>query len=323
MLGAKGRGTVLDALGSYDNALVVGSLSKAFSCFGGFIGCTAEMKELLKMRSNTFIFGGPVPPPYLEAILAVLDIIESDEYETIRARLDANVRRLAGGLTRLGLAVLGGPAADRLGAGRRRGRHARRRPLPVRPRLLRPVGRLPGGALSRRRAADPGQRQPPTEAIDGLLDALDALRKVVALPGPEALTTVRGVTEREAGHARWEAGGLALVMLAAVATLAMGEALIARGMRQAGDVSASWWAGVRAAASNGWVVSGVLAARASPGPVRDRPVPGRPQPGDAPHRRVLPDRSRARAVLPPRGGERRALARDGGHHRRRGGRRVG
>ena len=74
VLGRQGRGTVLDALGNYDNTLVVGSLSKAFSCFGGFIGCTAEFKHLLKVRSNTYIFGGPVPPPYLDAICTVCPI---------------------------------------------------------------------------------------------------------------------------------------------------------------------------------------------------------------------------------------------------------
>ena len=36
VLGEHGRGTVLEALGSYENAFVVGSLSKAFSCAGGF-----------------------------------------------------------------------------------------------------------------------------------------------------------------------------------------------------------------------------------------------------------------------------------------------
>src|SRR6202044_3360196 len=62
VIGTRGRGTVLDALGSYDNALVVGSLSKGFSCAGGFVGCSVEMKKLLKIRSNTYIFGGPVVP---------------------------------------------------------------------------------------------------------------------------------------------------------------------------------------------------------------------------------------------------------------------
>ena len=108
VLGRKGRGTVHDALGSYDNALVIGSLSKAFSCFGGFIGCPREFKKLLKIRSNTFIFGGPVPPAYLNGICTVCDILMSDEYEEINGRLRENLQRLTAGATDLGLVVLGG-----------------------------------------------------------------------------------------------------------------------------------------------------------------------------------------------------------------------
>jgi 7-keto-8-aminopelargonate synthetase-like enzyme len=108
VLGEKGRGTVRDALSGYDNTLIVGSLSKGFSCFGGFIGCPHEFKRLLKIRSNTFIFGGPVPPPYLEAICTVCDILDSDEYEDIMGRLRHNQARLTDGLNDLGLVVLGG-----------------------------------------------------------------------------------------------------------------------------------------------------------------------------------------------------------------------
>jgi 7-keto-8-aminopelargonate synthetase-like enzyme len=108
VLGHKGRGTVLDALGSYDNTLVVGSLSKGFSCFGGFIGCPAEFKNLLKIRSNTFIFGGPVPPPYLDAVCTVCDILCSDEYELIHSRLQRNLTQLTAGARDLGLVVMGG-----------------------------------------------------------------------------------------------------------------------------------------------------------------------------------------------------------------------
>jgi 7-keto-8-aminopelargonate synthetase-like enzyme len=108
ILGRQGRGTVLDALGNYDNTLVIGSLSKAFSCLGGFIGCTEEIKLLLKMRSNTYIFGGPVAPPYLEAVCAVCDILNSGEYELLIGRLQNNLRRLVNGLRGLGLAILGG-----------------------------------------------------------------------------------------------------------------------------------------------------------------------------------------------------------------------
>jgi 7-keto-8-aminopelargonate synthetase-like enzyme len=108
VLGHRGRGTVLEALGNYDNALVVGSLSKGLSCFGGFIGCSKDFKFLLKVRSNTFIFGGPVPPPYLDAICTACDILNSDEYDILFARLQRNIRRLTEGATELGLVVLGG-----------------------------------------------------------------------------------------------------------------------------------------------------------------------------------------------------------------------
>jgi 7-keto-8-aminopelargonate synthetase-like enzyme len=57
VLGEQGRGTVLGALGSYDNTFVVGSLSKAFSCAGGFIGCTEPFHRLLKIRSSPYVFG--------------------------------------------------------------------------------------------------------------------------------------------------------------------------------------------------------------------------------------------------------------------------
>ncbi|MFO0930602.1 MAG: pyridoxal phosphate-dependent aminotransferase family protein [Gemmataceae bacterium] len=108
VIGGNGRGTVLDALGSYDNTLVIGSLSKGFSCAGGFIGCTREMQMLLKMRSNTYIFGGPVVPPYLEAVCTVCDILQSGEYDLLSARLKARLDRLRAGLVQMGLVVQGG-----------------------------------------------------------------------------------------------------------------------------------------------------------------------------------------------------------------------
>jgi 7-keto-8-aminopelargonate synthetase-like enzyme len=108
VIGTQGRGTVKDALGNYDNALVVGSLSKGFSCLGAFIGCTREMQQLLKMRSNTWIFGGPVPPPYLEAVCVVCDILASPEYGVLINKLRNNLHQLTSGLRSQGLVVLGG-----------------------------------------------------------------------------------------------------------------------------------------------------------------------------------------------------------------------
>lgn len=110
VVGPRGRGAAYTALGSLDEILMVGSLSKAFSCMGGFVTCSHELKTILKIRSSTFIFGGPVPPPYLAAICAVCDILESPEYDVLSGHLHFLMQRLTEGATSLGLRVLGGEA---------------------------------------------------------------------------------------------------------------------------------------------------------------------------------------------------------------------
>jgi 7-keto-8-aminopelargonate synthetase-like enzyme len=187
VLGTQGRGTVRDALGNYDNTFVIGSLSKAFSCFGGFIGCTEQFKLLLKMRSNTYIFGGPVPPAYLDAICTVCDILASPEYDLLSARLRHNLQRLTGGARRLGLAVLGGETpiisilvgdeADTLKAGLflfERGYYVQSVTFPAVP--------YHAGVLRIQVNANHL-----TESIDGLLDAFAALQRRIPLPGPDEL----------------------------------------------------------------------------------------------------------------------------------------
>jgi 7-keto-8-aminopelargonate synthetase-like enzyme len=187
ILGGQGRGTVLDALGDYGNTFVIGSLSKAFSCAGGFIGCTAEFQRLLKMRSNTYIFGGPVPPAYLEAICAVCDILTSPEYDLLQARLHRNLQRLTTGARRLGLAVLGGQTpiisvmvgdeADTLSAGYflfQQGYYVQSVTFPAVP--------YHAGVL---RIQVNANHLP--ESIDGLLDAFSGLQKMVPLPGPDVV----------------------------------------------------------------------------------------------------------------------------------------
>lgn len=111
ILGEQGRGTVRDSLGDYRNTLVVGSLSKAFSCFGAFIACPERVKMVLKIRSDPLIFGGPVPPPYLDAVCTVVDIFDSPEYLLLRERLERNMAQFLEGVRDLGLTVLGGVGA--------------------------------------------------------------------------------------------------------------------------------------------------------------------------------------------------------------------
>jgi 7-keto-8-aminopelargonate synthetase-like enzyme len=111
ILGEQGRGTVLDALGDYRSTLVVGSLSKGLSCFGGFVICPERLRLALKIRSGPLIFGGPVPPAYLDAVCTVIDILNSDEYPVLHGRLTANMRHFLNGVQPLGLRVLGGIGA--------------------------------------------------------------------------------------------------------------------------------------------------------------------------------------------------------------------
>jgi len=186
VMGQQGRGTVLDALGSYDNTLVVGSLSKGFSCMGGFIGCTKEFKLLLKMRSNTYIFGGPVAPCYLEAVCTVCDILNSSEYPLLSARLQRNIRQMSTGLTDRGLVVLGGQTPilsvlvgdeeDTLNAGNflfEQGYYVQSVTFPAVP--------YHAGVLRIQVNANHL-----TESIAGLLDAVSQLQQKIHLPGPDS-----------------------------------------------------------------------------------------------------------------------------------------
>ena len=187
VMGRQGRGTVLDALGNYDNAFVVGSLSKGFSCAGGFIGCTSEFKLLLKMRSNTYIFGGPVVPAYLEAVCTVCDILMSPEYDRLVGRLRANCRRLTAGFHQLGLAVLGGETpiisvlvgdeGDTLNAGSflfERGFYVQSVTFPAVP--------YHAGVLRVQVNANHSQ-----ESVDALIDAFQMLGQKIRLPRAQEL----------------------------------------------------------------------------------------------------------------------------------------
>ena len=190
VLGACGRGTVLEALGDYNNVLAVGSLSKGFSCLGGFVAGTQDAIDVLKLRSNALIFGGPVPPPYLEAVCTVVDILASAEYPALRAKLDANVRRLSDGANRLGLAVMGGlvPIVSvlvgaeevTLKAGKflyERGYYVQSVVFPA----------VPHGAGVLRMQVNANHA---AAQIDGLLDALGALKQSAALPEASAVAAL-------------------------------------------------------------------------------------------------------------------------------------
>lgn len=182
VMGDCGRGTVFDALGNYDNAIVVGCFSKACSVFGAFVACSHALQRLLKMRSTTYIFGGPVPPPYLEAASAVIDLLCSEDYLALRDQLDENVERAVSGFRRLGLVLLGGQSPivsimvgdeeDTFQAGKflfDRGYYVQSVTFPA----------VPYHAGVLRVQINSNHTR---EALDGLVEAFGDLKKVIPLP---------------------------------------------------------------------------------------------------------------------------------------------
>ena len=91
------HGSGLARRGSNDERIViVGTLSKAFGCAGGFIAGPADFIELAINTARTFIFDTAMPPALACAALAALHAIE--EGNALRARLAANIERVAEGL---------------------------------------------------------------------------------------------------------------------------------------------------------------------------------------------------------------------------------
>ncbi len=187
VVGPQGRGTVWETVGHYENIVVVGSLSKALSCLGGFVAASRRLIEVLKLRSQSLIFGGPVPPPYLTALEAVLDIIQSPEYYRLRQALDANVRHFVMEARRLRLMLLGGcvpivsvlvgPEQKTLQAGRllfEMGYYVQSVIFPAVPHGQ-GVLRVQLNAIH------------PRKAVDGLLAALAQVKEVVCLPESSAV----------------------------------------------------------------------------------------------------------------------------------------
>lgn len=108
LIGPGGRGAAFQGLERLDQVLMIGSLSKAFSCLGAFTTCNPALKLMIKMKASTYIFGGPVPPPYLAGVIAVCDILNSPEFESLVGRLRMLIDRTTNGVRDIGLEVPGG-----------------------------------------------------------------------------------------------------------------------------------------------------------------------------------------------------------------------
>jgi 8-amino-7-oxononanoate synthase len=99
VIGARGAGCVA-ALGLTRQVdIQMGTLSKAFGASGGFICGSKTMVQLLVNRARSFIYSTALPPSCAAAASAALEIVRSEEGDTLRSRLRTNVRLLAEYLT--------------------------------------------------------------------------------------------------------------------------------------------------------------------------------------------------------------------------------
>jgi 8-amino-7-oxononanoate synthase len=87
VLGPAGRG--LAAGLADDRVVVVGTLSKAFGCLGGFVAGTGDFIDLLTSTARSFIFDTSLPPALAAAARTALDLIANGD--ALRARLFENV----------------------------------------------------------------------------------------------------------------------------------------------------------------------------------------------------------------------------------------
>ncbi|TRO79455.1 8-amino-7-oxononanoate synthase [Trichloromonas acetexigens] len=103
VLGASGRGSA-ERFGCLDRIdLHMGTLGKAFGCFGAYLAARREVIDTLINRSRSFIFSTSLPPGVLGAALAAFDIVDSAEGAARRAALENNRQIFVEGLRRGGL----------------------------------------------------------------------------------------------------------------------------------------------------------------------------------------------------------------------------
>ncbi|EIV95793.1 pyridoxal phosphate-dependent aminotransferase family protein [Frankia sp. QA3] len=103
--GSRGNGIVRHLGASYDNLVLVGGFSKAYSSLLAFVACPTEVKEYLKSAAGPYIFSGPSPVASLATGLVGLRVNEQ-RGEALRARLHRLTSRFLDGLRGLGLATL-------------------------------------------------------------------------------------------------------------------------------------------------------------------------------------------------------------------------
>jgi 8-amino-7-oxononanoate synthase len=98
VLGQRGRGALEHFGLRSPNMVYIGTLGKAAGVGGAFIAAHEDVIELMIQRARPYIYTTAAAPALAHALLASVDIIESDEGEQRRAHLRALIAQLDDGL---------------------------------------------------------------------------------------------------------------------------------------------------------------------------------------------------------------------------------
>jgi 8-amino-7-oxononanoate synthase len=103
--GVRGNAIVRHLGLNYDNVILVGGFSKAYSSLLAFIAVPPELKSFLKVTAPTYLYSGPSPFASLASVLAGLEVNER-RGEQLRTHLYGLTRRLLDHVEALGVVTL-------------------------------------------------------------------------------------------------------------------------------------------------------------------------------------------------------------------------
>jgi 8-amino-7-oxononanoate synthase len=102
--GIRGNSIVRHLGETYDNVILVGGFSKAYSSLLAFIACPTAIKQVLKTAAPPYLYSGPSPVASLATVLEGLRVnaLRGDQ---LRAKLSHLTTRVLGQLDALGIAT--------------------------------------------------------------------------------------------------------------------------------------------------------------------------------------------------------------------------
>jgi 8-amino-7-oxononanoate synthase len=100
--GKRGNSVIRHFEETYDQIVLVGGFSKAYSSLAAFVACPRELKQLLKTAAPPYLYSGPCPTASLATVLAGFDVNDA-RGDGIRAELWHKTERVLRCLDQLGV----------------------------------------------------------------------------------------------------------------------------------------------------------------------------------------------------------------------------